>query len=257
MDKVGWIGGLRAGFGRVSTAIVDHQAAFEPDNRSRTAGEFLIVCDEDKCGAGLGVEMEEKFDDEMARLAIEIAGRFVREEDLGAIDEGARDRHTLLFATRELRRVVMQPFTQPYALEQLNRLLERMIESAEFHGHHHVFNRGDRWDELEVLKDEPAHAATQLGAAIFVQGREVRACKRNAAGSRDIESCTKAKQRRLAAAGRTENGAGVAAREGEGDVAQNGQIMSVTIFPVRRRGIAFRQPVNFEDQTVRHGMTND
>ena len=123
MDKVGWIGGLRAGFGRVSTAIVDHQAAFEPDNRSRTAGEFLIVCDEDKCGAGLGVEMEEKFDDEMARLAIEIAGRFVREEDLGAIDEGARDRHALLLTSRQLCRPVRKTIRKTDTTKQFFRSL--------------------------------------------------------------------------------------------------------------------------------------
>ena len=152
---------------------------------------------------------------------------------------------------------MMQAFTQPHPLQQLNRFLERMIQAAEFHWDHDVFQGRDRWDELEVLKDEPAHAATQCGAAIFIQRREVRAREGDAARSRDVESGTEAEQSRLAAAGRTENGACVAARECKGDIAQDRQIMSVTIFPVRRRGITFRQPTNFEDQTVRHGITND
>ena len=249
--------GSRTGFARASWAVVNHHAAFQSNNGSRAAREFLVVRDEDEGGAGLGIEVEEKFDDAMARLGVEIAGRFVREQDLRAIDEGARDSDALLLAPRELRGVMMQSFTQPHPIKQLNRFLERVIQAAEFHRHHYVFERGDRRDELEVLKDEPAHASTQFGAAIFVQRCEVDARKRDTAGGRDVEPRTEAKQSRLAAAGRTENRACVATREGKGDIAQNRQVMSVTIFPVGRRGIAFRQPMNFEDQTVRHGITND
>ena len=249
--------GSRTGFARVPLATLNHHAAFESNNAARASREFLVVRDEDEGGAGLGVEVEEKFDDAMARLAIEIAGGFVGEEDLGAIDEGAGDRHALLLATRELRGVMMQSFTQPHALQQLNGFFKRVIQAAEFHWHHYVFKRGDGRDELEVLKDEPAHASTQFGAAILVERREVGARERNTAGSGDVESGTKAEQSRLAAAGRTENGACVPTCERKGDVAQNGEISGVTIFPVRRRGVTFRQPMNFEDQTVRHGITND
>jgi hypothetical protein len=248
--KAGWTGESRTGSGRIAATRANHPASFESNDGSRAAREFLVVCYEDKRGAGLGVEVEEQFDDAMACLAIEIAGWFVREENLRTIDERACDGHALLLAARELGGIVMQSFAQSYASQQLNGFLERMVQSAEFHRHHHVFQRCDGRDELEVLKDKPAHAATQFSAAILVQGCQVFACEGNAAGSRDVESGTEAEEGRLAAAGWAEDGAGVAAREGKGDVAQNGEV--VAIFPVRRRGIAFGQSVNFEDQTFRH-----
>src|SRR5688572_19421357 len=99
------------GLAGVSRAIARHHAAFESNDGSRAARQFLVVGYEDEGGAGFSVEVEEKFDDAMARLGIEIAGGFVGEEDLRAIDEGARDGHALLLATGKLRGIMVQSFS--------------------------------------------------------------------------------------------------------------------------------------------------
>ena len=106
--------GSQSGLVRGSRAVVDHHATFEPNNGSGTAREFLVVGDEDEGGAGFGVEVEEKFDDEVAGLGVEISGGFVCEEDLGAIDKGAGDGHTLLLATGKLGGIVMQSLRQTH-----------------------------------------------------------------------------------------------------------------------------------------------
>ena len=56
-------------------------------------------------------------------FGIEIAGRFVGEKNVRAIDEGASQRDALLFATAQLRRIMIQPIAQADTREQLLRVM--------------------------------------------------------------------------------------------------------------------------------------
>ena len=67
---------------------------------------------------GLGVELAEQLDHAPAVFRIEVAGRFVGDEQRRAVDERAGNRAALQLAARELRRVVREPLGEPDALQQ-------------------------------------------------------------------------------------------------------------------------------------------
>src|SRR6185437_8863772 len=59
----------------------------------------------------------------VAVVAIEVAGRFVCEDDQRLAGNRARNGDALLLATGELRRVVIQPVRHPHSLESVERAL--------------------------------------------------------------------------------------------------------------------------------------
>src|SRR5262249_12195468 len=60
--------------------------------------EVGIVGGHEEGQPSLGLEAEKKIVDDLAGLRIQVPRRLVRENDLGPVDEGARDRHALLLA---------------------------------------------------------------------------------------------------------------------------------------------------------------
>jgi len=60
-----------------------------------------------------------QFDDFLAGVRIEIAGRLIRQNQLRFVDERPGDGHTLLFATGQLIRPVIHALAQTDAFEQL------------------------------------------------------------------------------------------------------------------------------------------
>lgn len=65
----------------------------------------------------------EEFDNALARLAIDLAGGFVREEEIGIHDEGPGDRDALLFAATELAGLMIDTAAQPDLLKDCGRSL--------------------------------------------------------------------------------------------------------------------------------------
>ncbi len=58
-------------------------------------------------GLALCVQLVEEVQDLLRRLAVEVAGRFVREDQGRVVDQRARDRDPLLLPARELQRPVV------------------------------------------------------------------------------------------------------------------------------------------------------
>ena len=69
----------------------------------------------------LAVERDEQVHDLVAALAIEVAGRFIGEQDQRLGDDGARDGDALLLAAREFGRRVMLPAGQADARQRFAR----------------------------------------------------------------------------------------------------------------------------------------
>ena len=73
----------------------------------------------------------------------------------GSFGERARDGDALLFAARELRRIVMATAGQADFGEQRLRPSRRVGRAGDLHRDEHVLERGERWQQMEELKDEP------------------------------------------------------------------------------------------------------
>ena len=58
------------------------------------------------------VHLEDQFDDCGSGFGVEIAGGFIGKENVRAIDESASQRHALLFAAAQLRRIMTEMITR-------------------------------------------------------------------------------------------------------------------------------------------------
>ena len=103
----------------------------------------------------LVAEAEEQIDDRGARVCIEIAGRFVREYEAGAIDQCSRDRDALLLAAGQLRREMTFAIAEADCGEQLPGASD-LVEIGAVRNQRckHVVERRERGQQVESLKDE-------------------------------------------------------------------------------------------------------
>jgi hypothetical protein len=81
-------------------------------------GRARIVRDHHDRLAVIAIERVQQIENLVARLAIEIAGRLVGEDERRIRDDGAGDADTLLLAARELARVVLAALGQAHNLER-------------------------------------------------------------------------------------------------------------------------------------------
>ena len=71
--------------------------------------------------SGVAGEVEQAVHHLRARMRIEIAGRFVGQQNIGIIHQGPGDRRALLFAAGEFGWTVVQAVAQAHAVQQFRR----------------------------------------------------------------------------------------------------------------------------------------
>ena len=106
--------------------------------------------DEDR--AGLGEDLGQLLAQFLAQLVVEIGERLVEKHELGALDEGARQRRALLLAAREFERRAIEKARQ---LHQLGRLLH-LVRNDRFRLLLKAQGRGD------VLEDREGRIVDEL-----------------------------------------------------------------------------------------------
>ena len=140
--------------------------------------------DEHDGAAALAIEGLQQFDDPLAGRAVEVAGGLVGEENAGLVHEGAGQRHALLLAARKLLRKMVRAIAQPHTGKQVAGAAGGLLgghRTGELERHLHVFERGQRGNQLEALEHEADLFATQLSATIFVETSEFFAVERHCA----------------------------------------------------------------------------
>jgi hypothetical protein len=147
----------------------DDRSTSKSDDPFRTAGELDIVSDEHQRRAGASIQFKQQLDHLVSGVAIQVAGWLVCKQKLGLSDEGARESDPLLFTSRELRRIMTQPFAEPNFIQKFDRIFVSMTSSAQFERHHHILKRRERRHELKVLKNETNKLIPQPRAFVLVQ----------------------------------------------------------------------------------------
>ena len=109
-------------------------------------------------------------------------------------------RHALLLAAGELARIVARAVLEAHARQRFHCAVARIAPARELERQHHVFERGQRRDQVERLEHEADALGAQARAAVFVQRRQVGARQGYASGSRRIEAGKQRQQRRFARA---------------------------------------------------------
>ena len=162
------------------------------------------------------------------QLRVEGGGRLVEAEDVRLQRQRPRDGHALLLAAGELVRVEVHFLLQPHLREQLLRvrgdlcvdllfagLVVRLLFGQQLAGKHDVLPGRVLREQIEILKHEAEMQPLAADLALFLRVG-VRRVEERLAVYRDLplvgdgQEIEAAQQRRLAAAGRADDGDGLA-----------------------------------------------
>ena len=64
------------------------------------------------------VKLEQQRRNDLRGLAIEVAGRFVAQQQNRIVDKSSRQGYSLFFAARQLGGAMIEPITEPYLIEE-------------------------------------------------------------------------------------------------------------------------------------------
>jgi hypothetical protein len=141
---------------------------------------------------------------------------------------------------------MMQALSQPHLVQELRRGAPAGAIPAQLERHHHVFDRGQRRQELEVLENEADLFSAQFRPVVFAQAANLSPRQLHRAGARLVQTRAQAQQSGLTAAGRPHNRARAPRWECKGNILQDRQFSLGA-------GVRFRQPANL--QNGRHRMS--
>ena len=99
------------------------------------------MCYEHECRRRAAIEIEHELHDRRTRACIEVACRFVGKQHSGLRCERTCNRNALLFAARQLCRVVGPPLGQADFLDNGLRRASRVTVLRKLERQHHVFER--------------------------------------------------------------------------------------------------------------------
>src|SRR5207302_11016818 len=168
--------------------------------------ETLVVCHHANRGATL-MQFSEQLHHRLAIARIEVAGRFVCEQNRRPAGESARDRDTLLLATRELARQMFCAMRHAHALQGFGHKRFAIAGARAPVGQRQfdVFENRQIADQIKALKDETDLAIPNARALCEGEIRDLMAFQRITAIRRSIEQAANRKQRGLAATSRSSN----------------------------------------------------
>jgi hypothetical protein len=122
------------------------------------ARNIVIVSNNDNGDAFLLVELLQNAQNILGRARIQVASRFVCEQDRRPVYERTRDGDALLFAARHLRRFVVHAIAQPDESQKFFRALPPFIFRNLIRGiverHQNVFQRTRSGQQIKILEDE-------------------------------------------------------------------------------------------------------
>src|SRR5262249_16134874 len=93
-----------------------------------------------------------------SRSSIEIARRLVGQQQLRIAGKGARNRDTLLLATRQLLWIVRRTLRETDAAKPFGRSSRGIGRTSKLEWQHHIFERRQRRQQLKRLEDEAQEA---------------------------------------------------------------------------------------------------
>ncbi len=149
--------------------------------------------------------LPQQLEDRHTRAEVELARRFVGEQDRVAGGQRARDGDALLLAAGELEREVVHPPPEPDLLEHLAGDVARTMPPGHVGTELHVLERGQSREQVEALEHEAHRVTPDLEARRPRRVRDVATGDAHAAGRRRVERADHVEQRRLAAPRRAQD----------------------------------------------------
>ena len=164
-----------------------------------SACEMLVVSHDNQRALIMAGDLQQQLDDRLARVRIEISGRFVRIDNRRVIDQRAGDGHTLLFATTQLGRKMMQAILEPDAFEKIRGLGLPWL-AAHHRRQGNIFESGELGQKEVGLEDKAHPAIAQTGKSIRTQGIDVCAFEADASEPGAFQTCQRVEESRFSGA---------------------------------------------------------
>ena len=178
----------------------------------------------------------------LAVAGVEVAGRLVRQQDLGPAGQRAGDGRALHLAPGELGRQMGETVPEPDPVQQL---LPFLLQPAPFSPvrpeavadqlrHEHVFKRRQLGQQVIELEDEPERAVAQLVALAFGQVVDPLAVEQHLARFGRVEQAQQVQERALARAAGPHDRDHLAALDLQIDPAQNGDLVLALVIALEQ-----------------------
>ncbi|KAI1691052.1 hypothetical protein DdX_22143 [Ditylenchus destructor] len=140
----------------------------------RAWGQFRVVGDHHDGGAG-GVDLLQQFHHPARHLRVQVAGRFVGQQQARAAGQGTGDRRSLLLAAGKFIGVVLHARAQA---DLAQRLFDALAALAGAHfavaqRHVHVVEQVEIRNQVEALEDEADLLVAQAAAGIVAKLADV------------------------------------------------------------------------------------
>ncbi|AIB13926.1 hypothetical protein ABAZ39_18485 (plasmid) [Azospirillum argentinense] len=151
-----------------ATHILRQPPVADEDAAMASGGDRWVMGDDDDRGADVPIEGDQRGHDVLGRLAVEIAGRLIRQQNGGLTDQRPGDRHTLALAARHLVREMVQAVGQTdlfqSGLGTRQRLPPEHSPIQQRHGD--VVERRQAGKQVKRLEDEADFPVADVGEVI-------------------------------------------------------------------------------------------
>ncbi len=173
-------------------------------------------------GRATAMDVLDQLHHSASHLRVQIAGRFVSEQQPRLSDQSTRDGDALLLAARQLRRIVWGPRGQPYPFEH------GIDAPATLGGRHASITQRhvdvvvdvEIGNEIEGLEDEPELLVPQLGALSVAEAACIDPVEPILASAELFQQAGDREKRGFAGAGGTHDGHELAFLDFEAQIAE-------------------------------------
>ena len=201
-------------------------AVAQGDRPAAALGDLHVVRHDDDGRAEARVQVADQREDLLAGARVEIAGRFVGEQNRRIDRQRAGDRDALALAARELVGQMLQPVPSWTSVSSsvARSCTLRARPAAQMQRQPDVLEARQRRQQIEELKDEADLVAPDPRQPVVGQAGERFAVDADVAGGRPIEAADQIEQRRLAGARRADDRRPSRRAESTADVVERGDL---------------------------------
>src|SRR3990172_781057 len=177
------------------------------DPAMRVRGNLLLVCHNND-GVPFLVQDVEQSHDLIARLAVEVAGRFISQKNRGVRDQGARNSYTLALSAGKFIRLVVRPVCETDAGNGFpgQALSFAATDAAVDEGKLDIVEDIRTGEQIECLEDKSDLLVPYPSQLIVVHVADVRAVELVHSGRRSVEAADNIHERRFPRTGRPHDG---------------------------------------------------
>ncbi len=141
------------------------------------------------------MKFADRCEDRLPRSMIQVARRFVRQQERGIADQSPGDCHPLLLATGKLSNLMMKPMPKLKPLQHpLCRIFDLVAGFASNQpGHYRVFQGRELRQQMMKLKDKTNVPISKPGQLLRSPIKNILVVKENASPCRRIQTTQKVK----------------------------------------------------------------